>query len=576
MVLPGSSTNGIIPNSGLSLYEVTAQPPFPPDALWVEIIASRPTTSRQCNGNSITMLTSTSLANVQSRDAAAYTAFPYKNCSSGRAGQIDKYRLSSSGTKIFVAVAAKSQSAFRLDVSYRGKETKETFGELAAEKSHPWHVMIRRSSNADTMQPFCSGTLISPRWVVTAASCLQSVEAYEKIGRRFDVRLGAYSTQGDDLQTVPFTADDVYDGQSNDVDIGLLRLPHEASISQSVAPVSLPDVDDQDWVRTDLRSVEATYWNLDSHAAYSIDLHRLAISLLSNSQCKELAQGVGLNADDLSTGSRQICAQSTESDCDGDLGSPLVAERDGVPFLIGVLSTGHACRSGSNDVIFSNILSRVQWIKDALTSESMSGKVDGFSLHNFSSHFYCVANWYPQATHIPFQYSNGGPRGAGSYRGVLMTLETYSFTPSTVTYYGWRNPPHFTIHSIGANVQIYQHFAVNVAARALTQGEPANANVIEIALAWKSPEIDALPAVVQEKLAELMRWVETQTGIKRTTRQFYKPFDAYGKESEHRMSELEWKYFDGWCGRQHVPGISNPDPGMLETGVLLSHGAPGY
>eukprot|EP00118_Oscarella_pearsei_P021009 m.233549 g.233549 ORF g.233549 m.233549 type:complete len:2254 (+) comp40090_c2_seq1:205-6966(+) len=560
VVPPGSSATGALSNGQSSIYEVPVQPPFPADVLWVQIIASRPTASDQCNGNSLALFTSNSLSDVQSLNPA-YAAFPYKNCPSKIVGQIEQYRLPLTETKIFVAVRAKSQGSFRLDVSYRGKETGTPFGILAAKQSHPWHVMIRRSNNAGTKEPFCSGSLISPHWIITAAQCLQNVKAQEEKGLQFDVRLGAYTTQGDDLQTVAFTGDDIY-VQDNGVinDVGLLRLSHPASVSQKVAPISLPDVDDQDWIQTGIH-VESTYWNLDFHATSSIGLHQSSYSLLSGSRCIDLMQNADLLADDhLPTGSSHICAISSQSDCSGDLGSPLVATHKGVSFLVGVFSSGYACRNSNsnNATFFTNIMSYSSRINDALSSTSMS------------------AYWYPQATRLQFQYSHGGKlkSGSGPFRGVLMTLETYSYTPSTATYYGWRNPPHFTVHGTGVNVHIYQHFPVNVAARALMQGEQTNANVIEIALAWKSPEIDTLSGAFNEKLAELMRWIEMQTGIKRVARQFYKPLDAYGTGSQHRMTELEWKYFNGWCGRQHVPGIANPDPGMLQTDVLLSHNVP--
>ena len=156
-----------------------------------------------------------------------------------------------------------------------------------------------------------------------------------------------------------------------------------------------------------------------------------------------------------------------------------------------------------------------------------------------------------------------------------MALETRSFTPSVQTYFGWRNPPHFTVHQDGPNVKIYQHYPINVAARALMQGQTPLVNAIEIELAWLSTEIHTIEHEMKKKLGDLMRWIEQETGIVRSSRAFYQPFDAYGTQATQRMTELEWKDFNGWCGRQHIPGQENSDPGVIDIDFLLSYNVQG-
>jgi hypothetical protein len=75
--------------------------------------------------------------------------------------------------------------------------------------------------------------------------------------------------------------------------------------------------------------------------------------------------------------------------------------------------------------------------------------------------------WWSEAIQLQFASQNGGAYSGGPFRGVIHTTEVKSYTPSTKSYYGHHNPPHFTM-VIGKSdeVKFYQHFPITVAARA--------------------------------------------------------------------------------------------------------------
>jgi len=54
-----------------------------------------------------------------------------------------------------------------------------------------------------------------------------------------------------------------------------------------------------------------------------------------------------------------------------------------------------------------------------------------------------VNAWWSQATMLPFAGQNGGAYNGGPFRGAIQTTEVKTYTSSTTTYYGHRNPPHF-------------------------------------------------------------------------------------------------------------------------------------
>ncbi|HZW32746.1 MAG TPA: hypothetical protein VFF52_18680 [Isosphaeraceae bacterium] len=188
--------------------------------------------------------------------------------------------------------------------------------------------------------------------------------------------------------------------------------------------------------------------------------------------------------------------------------------------------------------------------------------------------------WWSEATKIPFAFSHGGSYNGGPFRGVIHTTEVKSYTPSTTSYYGHHNPPHFTMvlgHS--DQVTFYQHFPITAAARALENRpggvETNRRSAIQIEIAWKAAQIDQLPEAMVERLWDWMRWVESETGVDSSVyRQFFGP-EAAGLHGVARMTFDEWNAFNGWCGHQHVPENVHWDPGKLDIGRLLRITRPG-
>ena len=188
--------------------------------------------------------------------------------------------------------------------------------------------------------------------------------------------------------------------------------------------------------------------------------------------------------------------------------------------------------------------------------------------------------WWSEATKLPFATQDGGAYIGGPFRGVVHTTEDKSYKPSTTSYYGHHDPPHFTLVMDGSDARFFQHFPINAAARALEHHpdtiDTNKLQAIQIELAWRAAEIGDLPEAMVERLWDWMRWVETQTGVKSWQyAQFVGEGEGKGYSSASRMSDGEWSAFNGWCGHQHVPGNKHWDPGRLDIGRLLRIARPG-
>lgn len=181
---------------------------------------------------------------------------------------------------------------------------------------------------------------------------------------------------------------------------------------------------------------------------------------------------------------------------------------------------------------------------------------------------------YPEAIQIPFNGNAGGPYVIDApFRGVLHTTESVDFSPSTLSYYGHSNPPHFTLARKSGHANVYQHYSINVAARALANeegGVQTNREcAIQIEIAWRAANIGNLPPEMKEALKELMRWISAQAHIQMTAPAFFGE-EAHGAGSVSRMSFSRWRAFNGWCGHQHVPENVHWDPGKIDIDYLLA------
>ena len=177
------------------------------------------------------------------------------------------------------------------------------------------------------------------------------------------------------------------------------------------------------------------------------------------------------------------------------------------------------------------------------------------------------------ATQLPFE---GAPSGTyvegGPFRGVLHTTQSKSYSPSKTSYYGKTFAPHFTLATVDGVLTMYQHYPIDRSARALEHKGSIQTNrrsAIQIEIAWRAEEIAALPNDYVAKLRDWMRWVEAQTGVKRTAPVFLGE-EASGEHSPSRMTGDQWHDFNGWCGHQHVPENEHWDPGPVDIARLLA------
>ncbi|XP_028041354.1 trypsin-3 [Bombyx mandarina] len=219
----------------------------------------------------------------------------------------------------------------------------------------PWQVAVLNRFK----EAFCGGTLVSLRWVVTAAHCVR---------RRLYVRLGEHDlllrNYGElEMKVTEAVVHPRYDPDTVINDVAMLRLPTSARPDLGHGIACLPN----------------THQSLPPHTSCIIlgwgkkrptDVHGTRV--LHEAQVSTIQQGVCRRSywqyaitDDM------VCAGRGRRDsCAGDSGGPLLCrDRSNRYVLQGITSFGDGCGKRGKYGIYTRTAGYVTWIKDVMNSK---------------------------------------------------------------------------------------------------------------------------------------------------------------------------------------------------------------
>ena len=146
--------------------------------------------------------------------------------------------------------------------------------------SLPWQVaFVRRGSNT----PFCGGTLISDRHVLTAAHCTSD-------NRNYDVIVGEHritSTEDGTRHSVCRYADHPsYNSQTIDNDFSILHLDQPIQLGPRAIPACLPSTNFKgDYL--DGKTLTVSGWGVLQGGGTPTGLHSVRVPGISNGQCNK-------------------------------------------------------------------------------------------------------------------------------------------------------------------------------------------------------------------------------------------------------------------------------------------------
>ncbi|CAG7722892.1 unnamed protein product [Allacma fusca] len=259
-------------------------------------------------------------------------------------------------------------------------------GTVPPHGSQPWLARIGYSDERGDIGFYCGGSLISRRYVLTAAHCVVGEDSNQLAA----VRLGEYDTESNpdcspetgkcsyikDADIEKVIAHPNYSPNIKQNDIALIRLSEDVPIhSAFIKPVCLPGQKDLkpefDRIGTD-EDAKTDYgivagwgslkWNVIKQTAL---VRYVYLPVVTNAQCQNIYDGR------TNISSSQMCAggEAGKDSCDGDSGGPLIKFLDNLNlyFQIGIVSYGPTrCGSGGLPGIYTRITEYMDWILNTM------------------------------------------------------------------------------------------------------------------------------------------------------------------------------------------------------------------
>jgi len=230
----------------------------------------------------------------------------------------------------------------------------------------PWMVSIRKYSD-DSIS--CGGTLIHPQWVLTAAHCLEDIEA-----DNLTITTGDYQQYNIDQGEVTMKVAEIvryptYDNKNMRTgDIALLKLERVTNDSIFSSPVCLPNNG-----QTVSPSTKCTIlgWGRNKDTASPNVLREGLINVFPDDKCGDF--GKNGDASFSFNSSIMICAgqqdETTTVTCQGDSGGPLLCDNsDGTWTIHGITSYGYnrACTWNKREIssVYTRVSSFLRWIQN--------------------------------------------------------------------------------------------------------------------------------------------------------------------------------------------------------------------
>lgn len=239
-------------------------------------------------------------------------------------------------------------------------ETRIVGGDVANPDDFMWMAAIIKSKPKDgDARPFCGGSLITRRHILTAAHCLENLAPRDVL-----IRLGSYdfddstaSSLSADFAIDQFRVPAQYSKKTHTADIAIMRLKTPLSLQDNYKTVCMP-IPRRSYVGV-LGTVTGYGSQSQTFRRAAPKLRQVTVPIWENRKCsvvykKNLTESF-------------LCAGYEEGGkdaCQGDSGGPLMTEGPNEKLMIvGVVSHGIGCGSPGYPGVYTRTTTYLDWIE---------------------------------------------------------------------------------------------------------------------------------------------------------------------------------------------------------------------
>merc|ERR1719154_70356 len=243
------------------------------------------------------------------------------------------------------------------------RATRIVNGVTTEENEYPWQIGI---TNGVGRTPYCGGTIISSKTIMTAAHCTQGTSPSSMY-----VVVGEHDlTKSDGEKYVRVCAKKEhpnYDSRTTDYDYATLTLCEDLTFAQDVSPACLPSTAGSGSEFEYKSGVVSGWGTLSSGGGQPTVLQETTVNTMSNNEC--CAINTAYSCSDITP--RMMCAAGPNTDsCQGDSGGPLVVKEGSSYVLAGVVSWGYGCAQANAPGVYSRVSMQLGWIQNNMAGST--------------------------------------------------------------------------------------------------------------------------------------------------------------------------------------------------------------